>query len=253
MPRSTSITPDGSRAYVTLRGGHGVSVIDLLAMQEVDVDASVAGLQHIANLPASAAPFWIKVDSKGEFAYVSDEQTGAIYVIDVNPRSSTYNRWIRTITVSPAPFGLRGLDISSDGHRLYVAAPERFSFQSQESNRGVGNILVVNVDAGDAPATPAASNPQKYREQIKSIPVSKEPYGVTATTDPHKILFTNRALDLNGVGLLQVTGDSPTAFTTSQSYIRLDLPGPSDYFDVNNGQGIAGPTRPDLCVCHGLQ
>ena len=49
-PRSVAITPDGTRAYVTLRYASGVSVIDTQALQEVDVDGNrangVRGQQH---------------------------------------------------------------------------------------------------------------------------------------------------------------------------------------------------------------
>ncbi len=37
LPRNVAVTPDNTRAYVTLRGGSGVAVIDALALQQVDM------------------------------------------------------------------------------------------------------------------------------------------------------------------------------------------------------------------------
>src|SRR6185295_9156631 len=50
--RSVAWNPDGARAYVALRYGGAISVIDTLTLRQVEQIA----------LPAGAAPFWVKVN-----------------------------------------------------------------------------------------------------------------------------------------------------------------------------------------------
>ena len=134
-PRSVAVSPDGTRAYVTLRNGGGVSVIDTRTLQEVDVDRNLAnGITHIDLLAHSpgAQPFWAVADPSGQLLYVGDEVNPIIYVININPGSNRYHQ-VGSIPVVNAPAGLRGMDISSDGKRLYAAAPAAGGFAARTS------------------------------------------------------------------------------------------------------------------------
>ena len=122
--RSTALTTDLTRAYATLTsqtpmGPVGsVGVVDMLAMQQVDAvpgncSATCPDAVDQISLPTGALPFWIVADKVGKYAYVSDQRDygtpssgiGRIYVIDIDPKSSTFNQRVRTIDVESAGLG----------------------------------------------------------------------------------------------------------------------------------------------------
>jgi len=119
-PRATAVTSDHARVYVTNTGDRSegsatVSVIDLLALQEVDTQPGNGGssgpdpLDRIV-LPDGARPFQITLDPDERYAYVGDEAQGAIYVIDIDPASPEFHRHVYTIALpwSATQIGLRG-------------------------------------------------------------------------------------------------------------------------------------------------
>jgi len=236
-PRAVGLTTDRTRAYVTLRGEGAVAVFDMMALQPIDIDPDTDQIDSIP-MPPGGTPFWIAVDPNDQFAYVSDERLGAIYVIDISPVSDTYHQVVQTIQVGPAPLGLRGLDVSVDNKRLYVAAPERTLFVTPPGAAGAGRILVVNVDPLDRPATADALNLRNWREQVAEIVAGQEPYGVTVSGDPNRITYTNRMSDFKGLGLITVTNNDPLSFATTSGFVPLLLGSNSDTFDVNNGQAV---------------
>ncbi|TVS20372.1 MAG: hypothetical protein EA424_04310, partial [Planctomycetaceae bacterium] len=231
--RAVTVTPDLTRAYVTQRFGGAVSVIDTTTLQEIDTipddpdDPDSQGINPI-QLPPGANPFWITVDPRGFYVYVSDDRQGVVYAIDTNPSSPDYHT-VKTLSFSGTftGAGLRGLDVSADGKRLYVAAPGQTLFSKPQGAPELGSILVVNTDVAS----------DQFFEEVWVIPdVGREPYGVTATNDPRRITFTNRLQDTRGFGVLEAD-ESATNWSTR--YVGLHLGSPSDAFDVNNGQGIA--------------
>jgi YD repeat-containing protein/VCBS repeat-containing protein len=240
-PRSIAVTPDQTRAYVALRYGGKIAVVDAQALQEVDAlpddvhNPDSTGFNRI-DLPDGATPFQIIIDSDGKFAYVSDEREGAIYVINVDPTSSDYNQCVKTIRVSPAPAGLRGLALNEKGDRLYVAAPEVEAFGGAHPGSENGHILVVSL---------LLSNNVLIDLQLPSFEAGKEPYGVTVHSESKKIngekfytdyiLFTDRLQDAKGVGLIVASSDAGNSGVT---YVPLDLGAANDYFDVNNAQAV---------------
>ncbi|MDE3034800.1 MAG: beta-propeller fold lactonase family protein, partial [Nitrospirota bacterium] len=238
-PRAIAITPDNTRAYVTLRQGSGIAVVDAQTLQEVDVNPSTAAFDHRIAMP-NAHPFWAVADKAGKYLYVSDANTNAIYVIDIQPGSATYHTKVSQIMLTSAPNGLRGMDMSADGERLYVAAPG----QGQAGGTGahaVGKILVVDTDF-----TPGNKT---LWQQIGTIQADQEPYYVTASlTDPAMITFTDRRSDNTGFGVIRATNPAQTQW--SVGYTSRNLGSKKDSFDVNDASGIAllpkgtlGPTQ----------
>lgn len=311
-PRAVSATIDQTRAYVTLQHAASVSVVDAIALREVDLEPDLGGVQRI-QLPIGAEPFWVFAarplpnpsaslelvetgggggagSSSGEdsaepiapcgcdrgrppgsnsgdggtgggggagdvgpgeglpfivpklhnlqFAYVSDAlgdgYRAQVYVLDINPESDTYNQHVQTIVVSPAPLGLRGLTVSADGRRLYVAAPGKSLFS--RTAPVAGNVLVIDLD----PSSPT------FHEQIGAIPVGPEPYGITATTNSDVILVTDRTADAQGMGMIRRTpGGETGAESWSVTYTNLlELgrdPAKRYYqtFGVSNAEGVA--------------
>ena len=107
-PFAIAVTPDGSRAYVTLANDHGIAVVDALALQEVNVppptpfppnDPRLLQTNHIV-LAATAMPGFITVDSAGRYAYVSDQRAGTVYIISVDPLSPFYNQIVGTLSAT---------------------------------------------------------------------------------------------------------------------------------------------------------
>ena len=201
------------------------------------------------ELPPGASPFWVVSDPNDHYLYVSEENAtnhiSQIYVIDIRPQSPTYHQLVQTIAIDNDEIsGLRGLAISSDGERLYAAAPDRKLYGGGD---GEGQIIVINIDPSDQPSKPN-NNPRHWREVIAEIPsLGVEPYGITAGVNPNQITFTNRLTDgrgtgsnnIGGFGVINITKNDPLRFRYDVQPFSLNLGTNNDYFDVNNGVGIA--------------
>jgi hypothetical protein len=237
-PSYVAFANDGTRAYATLSRGNGIAVIDAVALQQIDVDPGTSEVDHISL--AGAQPFRIVIDPWDRYAYVTDQiATGgasSVYVIDIRPSSTKYNQRVDTISVAPAEDGLRGLDISKDGERLYLAAPNRTQYTGEpEPGKEKGHILVVDID-------PTSS---EYRQQVDSIVADDYPFGVRAVSDPSApnddvVLFTNFLSEVHGVGVLR-NG-------SVERYISMTLGSPHDSFDVETVRDIV--VHPDLTYAY---
>ena len=242
-PRAVALAKDGLRAYVTSIGSQSISVVDLVTLREVDVEADplvTGGPLNRIELPSGARPFWIAVDSEDRYAYASDESAAVVYVIGIDPANrDEFHQLVQTITLpsDSVPHGLRGLDISSDGRRLFVAAPNRRLFAGTARDTAASRLFVINIDARNRPAE-GQPNAERYRQVIGEFETGQETWAVEATDDPGRITFTNRSNDSEGFGILTVTNDDPTGFQAQITTLGLRLGSFSDYLDVNNGQGI---------------
>ena len=229
-PRAVAATADGTRAYVALQHLGRIAVIDALTLREVDNDLLLEGTQQIQLPPAS--PFWVVADPAGRFLYVSDQSAepgtniGRVYVIDIDPTSKGFHTLVNMIQVDPAPLGLRGLDITPDGQKLYVAAPGTELFTSRSTTVRNGFVAVIGTDP----------NRTFYHEQFDAIPVGPEPYNVTTTPDPDTVLVVDRRTDARGVTIV----DHGRIRTLNLVDFGLD-PAKRYYqrFGVSNAEGIA--------------
>ncbi len=124
--------------------------------------------------------------------------------------------------------GLHEIAISSDGRKLFVAAPGVPTSQ----------IFAVNIDPEDQPLDPS-ENPRKWHQQIGQVNTFAGAQGMAATADPNRMAFTNTGYDTNGFGVLTITNDDPTSFTaTANNYAALGLGDFKDYFDVNRAVAV---------------
>ena len=206
-------TADGTRAYVPLQTGAGVAVVDAVALQQIDADPKKSGTQ-IIPLPPGAQPFDAVAEKTGRYLYVSDSNDSLVYVIDIDPFSSTYNQRVNTLRVAPAPLGLRGLALSADQQRLYVTAPGETLFGRYAAKNG--NLLVVDTNQ-------ATNKPPSFAQQtgVTVIPVGPEPYDITATDDPNVMLFVDRLDDSKGMGVLQRVVTAGIASYKPITYVDL--------------------------------
>src|SRR5262249_54827669 len=141
-------------------------------------------------------------------AYVSDGESpdnvnGVVWQIDIDPTSPTYNKAVQTVTVGPAPDGLRGLAVNANDERVFVAAPHREvnAFIRDEAQASLPeNIIVINVD----PQTGHMEEMPGRQIEVGGLfrTGDMEPFAVTATKDPNIITFTDRRSDAFGLGVI---------------------------------------------------
>ena len=243
-PESIAATNNATRAYVTLRDTSRVSVVDLMALPEIDTTRETPTVDAI-RLADGARPQAVVIDPKDNYAYIADQNLPKIYVLDINPNSTTYHTVVQTIKVT-SPLGLSQLAISSDGRRLFATG---FDNTEQTPNR---HIYAVNIDPADKPSAEGA-NERLWHQQIGVIPTASETEGIAATSDPKKMVFTNgfasiRTInngeeiklqdDSKGFGVLEIESDDPLNFRAAVSYAPLSLGVATDYFDVNEGVAV---------------
>lgn len=223
-PESIAPTNNATRAYVTLRDTGRVSVVDLMALREIDTTPETATVDAI-SLPSGARPQGIVIDPKDNYAYISDQNRPNIYVLDINPNSATYHTVVQTIAID-SPSGLQQLTINSDSRKLFVTASD-------------SNIHVININPLDKP-TNLTSNPRQWHQQIGKILTPNGAMGITTTSDPSKITFTsgNPGTDGSGFGVLEITNSNPLSFAAEARYANLSLGSDFDYFDVNEGVAV---------------
>jgi hypothetical protein len=223
-PELIAATNNATRAYVTLRQTGGVSVVDLIALREIDTTPETATVDAI-SLPSGARPQAVVIDPRDNYAYISDQNLPNIYVLDINPNSATYHTVVQTITID-SPSGLQQLAINSDERKLFVTAGDK-------------KIHVLNIDPNDKP-TNLSSNPRKWHQKIGEILTPEGAMGITATSDPSKITFTNGngTVEGSGFGVLEITNSDPLSFAAEARYANLLLGSVSDYFDVNEGVAV---------------
>lgn len=225
-PGQLAVTSNGTRAYVPLERSGRVAMVDLLARREVDADPSTVAVDDI-NLPSGASPGAITIDRWNNYAYIADSKRGSIYILDVNPDSASYNVVVQTISVD-ATSGLRQIAISSDGNKLFTTAAN-------------GYIYAFNINRKDRPSVPN-SNPSKWREQIGKVLTPNGAFGLAATPDPLKMVFTsgNTVTDGSGFGVLEVK-DDPLNWTPKTIYRNLSLSASTNednVFEVNEGVAV---------------
>ncbi|MCB1099682.1 MAG: hypothetical protein KDN22_29190, partial [Verrucomicrobiae bacterium] len=239
-PREVTMSAGSERAYVTLQGVPGISVLDAVGLTEIDMDAETPGIQHIVLNANRARPWKAAVDPIEKVLYVTDELTASVYVIDIDPFSSDYHKHVRTLNLGFAPVGLRGIDVAPDGSSIYVAAPARDLFNGSSVNPG--RVIVL---------TPDKSEPLETRKYDQTeINVGPTPYDITATDDPNVILVTDRISQSQGLGVIRrfpskVTNFPPVYAVDYVSMlgfgeIRYRVEGRNtQVFGVSNIQGVA--------------
>ncbi|MBS0640237.1 MAG: putative Ig domain-containing protein, partial [Proteobacteria bacterium] len=264
----TVATNDLSRAFAATDAG--VAVIDAFTLQQWDADPNTATLDLI-DVGGDHHVTSIAVDPGGHHLYAAG--TGVIYVIDLDPGSTSFMKVSATISVTaPAQGYIDSLAVNADGTRLYVSAPATRFFGGTKSwtagGRDHGVISVINVDSDDKPA-PGKANTRRWHEVIGTIDGGIEPWKIQATNDPLRMIFTSRADLSKGLHTI-VANDDPTSYVYTKKDIRLVLnaetpgisffpPSPDGYYnptftrrlnsqtvdlDIRNASGVV--VTPDL-------
>ena len=96
----------------------------------------------------------------------------------------------------------------------------------------------MNINPEDRPSV-SNSNPRKWWEQIGKVLTPTGAWGLAATPDPQKMVFTNgnANTDGSGFGVLTVS-DDPLNLAPTTIYTNLTLGSDTDFFDVNEGVAV---------------
>jgi DNA-binding beta-propeller fold protein YncE len=224
-PTALAVSRDNTRVYVVgqiPKSGNTpalgyVAVLDAVTLQQIDTGK---GLFDSIYLGQAINPFQIAISPNGRYAFISDGLVGSVYVLDIDPGSPTYHSF-RTLAlavpegqrgvIKPRD-GLRGLDVTSDGKYLFVAAPNRKSYYA-DPDSPTGAIWKVTVDP-DSPAWADLWATGKPLPQAK-IDAGDYPYGVTASPDTNIVAFTDILDNLRGVGFINVASGGPPEYVAS--------------------------------------
>ncbi|MCA9191784.1 MAG: putative Ig domain-containing protein, partial [Planctomycetales bacterium] len=253
-PLSTLVSGDRTRVYVSLTEPDAIAVYDAVTLTRLDADGDLlqdsdqnpTTIRDNIALPISARVDRMTIDPRNEYLYAADSIRGSIYVIDLRTDSPTYHRVIQTIAIPDAPYGLRGLAITSDGQDLVVAVP------GHPLNRAfvqAGHIVIVDLRETEFPnGSDSDGNRQTILrpqwQPVVSLQAGPEPYGVTATSDPNTVLFTDRRSDGVGYNILNrdLRGNwtirSFPALLGDHQRINLDTVTLRDPLDVDNLNSI---------------
>jgi len=212
-PWGIATTPDLTRAYVTLRNGT-IALIDAQTFQQVDINPSTSAIDAIA-LPTGAIPEQMTISPDGSYLFATDERTGTIYTVGINPNSRFYHS-VQTFAIDGANFGLQGMTVSQDGKLLYVGVPQGGKRDTKPSSIVGVNIDPTSDDWGEVVVAPIA-----VQGNISSI---------ITTPDPNKFIISNFNRDGRGIGILE---------NRNIRYIDLTIGDRNDYFDVNTAAGLA--------------
>ncbi|MEO1006456.1 MAG: beta-propeller fold lactonase family protein, partial [Cyanobacteria bacterium J06638_38] len=225
-PRYSAATNDASRLYVPLEDASQVSVVDLTAFKELDINPETTNVNPI-NLPSGSRPRAIAIGSDDRYAYVSDRNSQLIYVIDIDPYSEQYNQYVGNINLNGVSGVIKRMSVNQDATRLFVTV-------SEYAGTNDGHIVAINIDPEDTDDVT-----RKWHQQIGKIAVGNGAEGVSTTPEALKMVFTDRREEFKGYGVLTVTNNDPLSFEMSASYASLGLGSAGDYFDVNEGVDLA--------------
>lgn len=151
--RAIALSPDGTRAFVTLPEDSSVVVFD--------ANPSSANLgTEITRIPLVGRPGALAVARTGWRAYAGDEASGVIHELDIKPGSLTEHSQLRALAFPPGP--PTGLAVTPDNQRLVVGSTAGGYYLPFDglvpSPQGSGGMVSVTVSPTDSRGLYAAGS-----------------------------------------------------------------------------------------------
>jgi YVTN family beta-propeller protein len=221
-PFNIALTPDGSRAYVTVydaagRTGDSVVVLDTQTRAVT------------ATIPTESYPYGVAVAPDGRRAYVTNHDANLVSVID-----TASNAVINKIGVKPNPHGIA---FSRDGARVYVAnhdsnlvtvldtangavvaeIPVGRSPHSLATSPDGSRVYVVNYDADSVAVIDPAAN-----TVVGTVPVQRKPQSVEFAPDGKHAYVVNDGSDTVSV-IDTATGQATATIGVGQAPTQVFL------------------------------
>ncbi|MBD2705246.1 beta-propeller fold lactonase family protein [Spirosoma sp. BT702] len=202
VPFGVSVSPDGSRVYVTNTLSNNVSVIN------------TATNTVIATIPVGNNPKGVSVSLNGSRVYVANTDSDNVSVINTATNSVT-----ATIPVGNTPVGV---SVSPDGNRVYVANTNTVSVINTATNSVTATITVggilegisVSPDGSRVYVTNQTSNVLSVINTATNsvagiIGVGNEPSGISVSPDGRRVYVANYST--NNMGVINTATNSVTA------------------------------------------
>jgi len=168
QPSSVSVSPDGSKVYITNYSGHSLTVLN----------AETNIVEEQISLLVGLNPTDIAITPDGTKAYVVNSGSNNVSVIDLSPGSPPEgHQHLKFIDVGPSP---HAIVITPDGNKAYV------------TNTNDNTVSVIDLTTDEITGTP--------------IDVGTEPYGIDISPDGSEVLVTNRAS--NDISFIRTTDDT---------------------------------------------
>jgi len=173
-PRDVAVTPDNSRAYVTLEGTGQVAVVDALTLQEVDVNAgNILGAAAAPLQPISAGDNGVALDPALRMATLTGP-TDIRGTITLPNATWTLQLGLWSTTWQPIATLATGTGTVDSGVLLPGFDPKAFGLPNGFYRLRL-TATAGNVSQLDEVYIGAADNPSS--KEI-ALPIGAEPYGI---------------------------------------------------------------------------
>jgi YD repeat-containing protein len=177
-PTDVVVTPDGMRALVTNMAEGTISIIDLIALQEIDIKPETPEIDRITF--AGSHPYRIVLNPNEHLtmAAVIDRDDDKVYFFNYDDLT-----YLNDFTFDVDPYdslhltGLTGIEFSADGNRFFVTTPGEQSFAGQDLPIQ-GYVIPVRTN------TYYDWFNSKFWEIDGAISIGSKPFGITRSPNP---------------------------------------------------------------------
>lgn len=230
FPEDLALTPDGTRAYVTISSPftpfNSITVIDINPSSP-NFNKAVASIPiAIDGVPIESNPGAIRIAPDGTRAYVviSPRQPPGILVIDTDPQSTQFNTVIAELPLAVPGGG--PLEITPDGSRLYIGSNDGLSVIDTASNSLTANISTPGSFPVAMVFTPDGT--RAYISSVTDISASVQVINTDPASSAFNTVISSIVVPAATEGeafSIAITPDGTRAYLTQQT--GFPLPGTS--------------------------
>ena len=204
-PLGVSVSPDGSRVYITNHLSSNVSVIN------------TATNTVVATVPVGISPAGVAISPDGSLVYVANAGSASVTVIN-----TATNSVVNTIAIGRGDSW--GVAISPDGNRLYVTGYNSVTVINTATNTIMTNITVgigpigvcVSPDGSRVYTANYNSNPSTVsvintatNTVVATVGVGIGPFGISISPDGSRVYAANS--ETNDVSVINTANNTVVA------------------------------------------